>query len=80
MWIRFTRLCWLSFPSFYFASLHFLSVAYLPAGVVPIFVANTFTLGLACGILTLKTDSLWGAFLIHAAADLFLFIATLAIH
>jgi hypothetical protein len=29
--------------------------------------------------LTLKTDSLWGAFLIHAAADLFLFIATLAI-
>lgn len=65
--------------STYFASLHFLSVAYLPAAVVPIFVANTFTLGLACGILTLKADSLLGAFLIHAAADLFLFIATLAI-
>ncbi len=63
-----------------FASLHFLGVAYLPASVIPIFVANTFTLGLACGILMLKTDSIWGAYLIHAAADLFLFIATLAYH
>jgi membrane protease YdiL (CAAX protease family) len=43
-------------------------------------VANTFTLGLACGILMLKTDSIWGAYLVHAAADLFLFIAILAIH
>ena len=66
--------------STWFASLHFLSVAYLPAAVVPIFVINTFTLGLACGILMLKTDSLWGAVLVHAAADLFLFIATLAVH
>jgi membrane protease YdiL (CAAX protease family) len=65
--------------STWFAALHFLSVAYLPAAVVPIFVINTFTLGLACGILMLKTDSLWGAFLVHAAADLFLFIATLAV-
>lgn len=63
-----------------FAALHFLGVAYLPASVVPIFVANTFTIGLACGILMLKTDSIWGAFLIHAAADLFLWIATLAAH
>jgi membrane protease YdiL (CAAX protease family) len=63
-----------------FASLHFLSVAYLPAVIVPIFVINTFTLGLACSTLTIKTDSIWGAFLIHAAADLFLFIATLAVH
>jgi membrane protease YdiL (CAAX protease family) len=63
-----------------FASLHFLSVAYLPAVVIPIFVVNTFTLGLACGILMLKTDTIWGAFLIHAAADVFLFIATLAVH
>jgi membrane protease YdiL (CAAX protease family) len=63
-----------------FASLHFLAVAYLPAIVVPIFVVNTFTLGLACSILMLKTDSLWGAFLIHAAADLFMFIAILAVH
>ena len=61
-----------------FASIHFLGVAYLPATVVPVFVINTFTLGLACGILMLKTDSIWGAFLIHAAADLFLFISTLA--
>jgi membrane protease YdiL (CAAX protease family) len=66
--------------STWFAGLHFLSVAYLPAAVVPIFVINTFTLGLACGILILKTDSIWGAFLVHAAADLFLFIATLAVH
>jgi hypothetical protein len=27
-----------------------------------------------------KTDSIWGAYLIHAAADLFLFIAMLAVH
>jgi membrane protease YdiL (CAAX protease family) len=66
--------------SIWFASLHFLSVAYLPAVVVPIFVVNTFTLGLACAILMLKTDSIWGAVLVHAAADLFLFIAILAVH
>ena len=66
--------------SIYFSSLHFLSVAYLPASVIPIFVINTFTLGLACSILMLKTDSIWGAFLVHAAADLFLFIAILAFH
>ena len=63
-----------------FATLHFLGVAYLPATVVPIFVVNTFTLGLVCSILILKTDSVWGAFLIHAAADWFLFIAILAVH
>jgi membrane protease YdiL (CAAX protease family) len=53
-------------------------VAFFPAVAVPIFVANTFTLGLACGILMLKTDSIWGAYLVHMAADVFLFIATLA--
>ena len=42
--------------SIWFGALHFLSVAYLPAVVVPIFVINTFTLGLACSILTLKTE------------------------
>jgi membrane protease YdiL (CAAX protease family) len=63
-----------------FAVLHFTSVAYLPALAVPVFVANTFTMGLACSILMLKTDSIWGAYLIHAAADVFLFIATLAAH
>jgi len=66
--------------SVWFASLHFLAVAYLPAMVIPVFVVNTFTLGLACAILMIKTDSIWGAFLIHAAADLFLFIAILAVH
>ncbi len=63
-----------------FASLHFLSVSYMPALTLPIFVFNTFTLGLACGILMVKTDSIWGAYLIHAAADVFLFIAMLAAH
>jgi membrane protease YdiL (CAAX protease family) len=61
-----------------FAVFHLNSVAFLPALAVPVFVANTFTLGLACGILMLKTDSIWGAYLIHMAADVFLFIATLA--
>jgi membrane protease YdiL (CAAX protease family) len=63
-----------------FAVLHLTSVAYLPAIAVPVFVLNTFTLGLACGILIMKTDSIWGAYLIHMAADVFLFIATLAVH
>jgi len=63
-----------------FAVLHFTSVAYLPTLAVPVFVINTFTLGLACGILMVKTDSIWGAYLVHMAADVFLFIATLAAH
>jgi membrane protease YdiL (CAAX protease family) len=62
-----------------FAAMHFLGVAYLPAAVVPIYVINTLTLGVACSVLIIKTDSIWGAYLIHAAADLFLFIATLAV-
>lgn len=66
--------------SLWFGALHFLNVAFLPPVVVPIMVVNTFTLGLACGILMLKTDSIWGSFLVHAAADLFLFIAILAVH
>lgn len=66
--------------SIWFALLHLLSVAYLPAVVVPIFLVNTLCLGVTCGVLMLKTDSLWGAFLVHAAADLFLWIALLAIH
>ena len=66
--------------SVWFASLHCLAVAYLPPSVIPIFLVNTFTLGLACGVLMLKTDNIWGAAMIHAAADLFLFIALLATH
>ena len=66
--------------SVWFSALHWLSVAYLPMTVVPVFLVNTFTLGIACGFLMVKTKSIWGAVLIHAAADWFLFIATLAIH
>lgn len=66
--------------SLWFGLLHSLAVAYMSALVVPIFLINTFTMGLACGILMLKTNSIWGAFLIHAAADLFMFIAIMAAH
>ena len=66
--------------SVWFASIHVLAVSYLPSTVIPIFLINTFTLGLACGILMLKTDSIWGAVMVHGAADLFLFIALLATH
>jgi membrane protease YdiL (CAAX protease family) len=51
---------------------------YLTPIALPFMLANTFTLGLACGYLTMKSDSIWGATIIHAAADLFLFIALLA--
>jgi len=51
---------------------------YLMPAVLPFMVLNTFTLGLACGYLMMKSDSIWGAVLIHAAADFFLFIAMLA--
>jgi membrane protease YdiL (CAAX protease family) len=51
---------------------------YLVPAALPFMVANTFTLGLACGYLMMKSDSIWGPTLIHAAADFFLFIALLA--
>jgi membrane protease YdiL (CAAX protease family) len=51
---------------------------YLTPIAMPFMVANTFTLGLACGYLMVKSDSIWGPTLIHAAADFFLFIALLA--
>jgi membrane protease YdiL (CAAX protease family) len=51
---------------------------YLTPIAIPFMVANTLTMGLACGYLTIKTDSIWGATLIHIASDLFLFIAMLA--
>jgi membrane protease YdiL (CAAX protease family) len=66
--------------SIWFALLHLFAVAYLPAAVLPIFLVNTLTLGLACGYLMMKSDNIWGAWLIHAAADFFLFVATLAVH
>ncbi len=63
--------------SIVFATMH-AGASYLPAVALPFMVANTLTLGIACGYLILKTGNLWGATLIHAAADLFLFIAMLA--
>lgn len=51
---------------------------YLTPIAIPFMLANTFTLGLACGYLMMKSDSIWGPTLIHAAADFFLFIAMLA--
>ncbi len=63
--------------SIVFALLH-AGAGYLTPIAIPFYILNTFTLGLACGYLTMKTDSIWGATLIHAASDLFLFIAVLA--
>jgi membrane protease YdiL (CAAX protease family) len=60
-----------------FSSLHAFAT-YLPSIAVAFYVLNTLTLGLACGYLMMKTNSIWGPVLIHAAADLFLFIATLS--
>jgi membrane protease YdiL (CAAX protease family) len=51
---------------------------YLPTVGIPFMVANTITLGLACGYLMMKSDSIWGSVVIHAAADFFLFVAMLA--
>jgi membrane protease YdiL (CAAX protease family) len=63
--------------SIVFATMHGGAV-YLVSAALPFMVANTFTLGLACGYLMMKSDSIWGPTLIHAAADFFLFIALLA--
>jgi membrane protease YdiL (CAAX protease family) len=60
-----------------FALMHGFAYYFMPT-VLPVFVLNTLTLGLACGYLTMKSDSLWGAVMIHAAADLFLFVSVLA--
>jgi membrane protease YdiL (CAAX protease family) len=59
-------------------SLMHAGVVYLTPGAIPFMLANTLTMGLACGYLMMKTDSIWGSTLIHAASDLFLFIAMLA--
>lgn len=65
--------------SIWFGVMHLLSVVYMPSFAIPVYVVNTITMGIACGILMVKTESVWGAFFLHAAADLFLFIAMLAI-
>jgi membrane protease YdiL (CAAX protease family) len=60
-----------------FATMHSFAYYFMPAAI-PFFLLNTLSLGLACGYLMMKSDSIWGAVLIHAAADLFLFVAVLA--
>lgn len=42
------------------------------------FMVNTLALGLGCGYLMMKSDNIWGAVVIHAASDFFLFVAVLA--
>jgi membrane protease YdiL (CAAX protease family) len=60
-----------------FAFMH-AGATYLTPMALPFMLANTLTLGLACGYLLVKSNSIWGPTLIHAAADYFLFIAILA--
>jgi membrane protease YdiL (CAAX protease family) len=63
--------------SIVFASMH-AGAVYLTPAAVPFLLAYALTLGIGCGYLMMKTDNIWGATLIHAAADLFAFIALLA--
>jgi membrane protease YdiL (CAAX protease family) len=61
-------------------SLMHAGAVYVTPVAIPVMLVYCLTLGLACGYLMMKTDNLWGAVLVHAAADLFLFIAMLAAH
>jgi membrane protease YdiL (CAAX protease family) len=63
--------------SIVFSSAHVGAVYVMPVAI-PFMLAYALSMGIACGYLILKTGSLWGATLIHAAADLFLFMAMLA--
>jgi membrane protease YdiL (CAAX protease family) len=63
--------------SIVFAMMHG-GAMYLTPAAIPFMLANTFTLGLACGYLMMKADSILGAVLIHAGADIFLFVAMVA--
>jgi len=63
--------------SIIFASMH-AGAVYLNPAAIPFLLAYALTLGIGCGYLMMKTDNIWGATLIHAAADLFAFIALLA--
>ena len=66
---------WLT--SISFALMHGMAFYFAPA-VLPFFTVNTLALGLGCGNLMMKSDSIWGAVIIHAASDFFLFVAVLA--
>jgi membrane protease YdiL (CAAX protease family) len=63
--------------SIVFASMH-AGAVYLNPAAVPFLLAYALTLGIGCGYLMMKTNNIWGATIIHAAADLFAFIAMLA--
>jgi len=63
--------------SIIFAFMHGFAFYFDPMALT-FFVINTLALGLACGYLMMKSDNLWGAVLIHAASDFFLFVAVLA--
>jgi membrane protease YdiL (CAAX protease family) len=66
---------WLT--SIIFASMHSFAFYFDPFALTFFFV-NTLALGLGCGYLMIKSDNIWGAVLIHAASDFFLFVAVLA--
>ncbi len=60
-----------------FAGMHSFAFYFVPAAL-PFFALNTLALGLACGFLMVRSGSIWGAVMIHAASDFFLFVALLA--
>jgi membrane protease YdiL (CAAX protease family) len=63
--------------SIIFAAMHTFAYYFMPEAI-PFFAMNTLALGLACGYLTMKSNSIWGAVIIHMASDFFLFVAVLA--
>jgi membrane protease YdiL (CAAX protease family) len=63
--------------SIIFAAIHSFAYYFMPEAI-PFFALNTLALGLACGYLMIKSDSIWGPMIIHAASDFFLFVAVLA--
>jgi membrane protease YdiL (CAAX protease family) len=63
--------------SLIFALMHGFAFYFDPFALT-FFVVNTLALGLGCGYLMLKSDSLWGPVVIHTASDFFLFLAVLA--
>lgn len=60
-----------------FAAMHSFALYMLPTAL-PFYALNTLALGLGCGYLIVRSDSLWGAVVVHAASDFFLFMALLA--
>ena len=63
--------------SIIFASMHSF-IFYFDPFALAFFLVNALALGLGCGYLMMKSDNLWGAVVIHAASDFFLFVAVLA--